>query len=141
MGLFNIEANLSPRILAAPACAISKPNERAWWVWPAQRPRHLGADILLAGTLPTAHQYHLSLENLTPKARYFELNRVMSKLRGPAYNILIKGLDELQITHDNVMTEACCESFQVHFQVSPGDLRPGLQPGATDYRATCWQPP
>ncbi len=61
---------------------------------------------------------------MTPGPRYFELNRILTKLRGPSYNVLIKGIDELQITHDNVMLEACCESFQVHFQVSPATFGP-----------------
>jgi CBS domain-containing protein/gamma-glutamyl:cysteine ligase YbdK (ATP-grasp superfamily) len=120
MGKFNLEANLSPRTLEG-GCLRDLENELNGLISLARvAAKESGADILLAGTLPTAHQYHLSLDNLTPKPRYFELNRIMAKLRGPTYNIFIKGLDELQITHDNVMTEACCASFQVHFQVSPG---------------------
>lgn len=124
MGKFNIEANLTPRTLEG-GCLRDLENELNGLVSLARvAARESGADILLAGTLPTAHQYHLSLDNLTPKPRYFELNRIMSKLRGPAYSIFIKGLDELQITHDNVMMEACCASFQVHFQVSPATFAP-----------------
>jgi len=37
----------------------------------------------------------------------------MSQMRGGAFNIHIKGLDELHVTHDNIMFEACCCSFQV----------------------------
>jgi CBS domain-containing protein/gamma-glutamyl:cysteine ligase YbdK (ATP-grasp superfamily) len=119
MGKFNLEANLSPRTLEG-GCLRDLETELNGLVSIARSAAcEYGAEILLAGTLPTAHQYHLSLENLTPKPRYFELNRIMSKLRGPSYTIFIKGLDELQITHDNVMMEACCASFQVHFQVSP----------------------
>jgi CBS domain-containing protein/gamma-glutamyl:cysteine ligase YbdK (ATP-grasp superfamily) len=124
MGKFNIEANLSPRILEG-HCLRELEIELDQMISLARTAaREYGADILLSGTLPTAHQYHLSLDNLTPKPRYFELNRVMSKLRGPTYSVFIKGLDELKITHDNVMTEACCESFQVHFQVSPATFAP-----------------
>lgn len=122
MGKFNIEANLSPRILAG-SCLCALETELNELISQARvAAREAGAEILLAGTLPTAHQYHLSLDNLTPKPRYLELNRIMSKLRGPNYSIFIKGLDELQITHDNVMMEACCESFQIHFQVSPASF-------------------
>ena len=38
------------------------------------------------------------------------------------FRSLIRGLDELQITHDSVMLEASCTSFQVHFQVSPREF-------------------
>ena len=34
----------------------------------------------------------------------------------------IKGLDELDITHDSVMLEACNSSFQVHLQVEPKEF-------------------
>src|SRR6185503_10148427 len=37
-------------------------------------------------------------------------------------SIHIKGLDELQITHDNIMMESCNTSFQVHFQTSPAEF-------------------
>jgi CBS domain-containing protein len=122
MGKFNIEANLRPRTLEG-KCLHDLEDELTSLLGLAREAaRGSGAEILLAGTLPTAHQYHLTLDNLTPKPRYFELNRIMTKLRGPTYNIFIKGLDELNITHDNVMTEACCASFQVHFQVSPGSF-------------------
>jgi CBS domain-containing protein len=41
-------------------------------------------------------------------------------MRGESYQLLIWGLDQLRITHDNVMLEASCASFQLHFQVAPG---------------------
>jgi CBS domain-containing protein len=38
------------------------------------------------------------------------------RLRGGPLSIHIKGLDELHLTHDNIMMESCNTSFQVHFQ-------------------------
>lgn len=58
-----------------------------------------------------------------------ELNRSVVKLRGGAYHLLIKGVDELQLIHDNVMLEASCTSFQVHMQLNPARF-------ATDYNAS-----
>jgi CBS domain-containing protein len=81
-----------------------------------------GADILLTGILPTVRQSDLTLDNLTPSPRYEEMNRMMSRMRGGAFNVHIKGLDELQMTHDNLMLEACCNSFQVHLQVGPQEF-------------------
>jgi CBS domain-containing protein len=46
----------------------------------------------------------------------------VARLRGGPFSIHIKGLDEIQITHDNIMMESCNTSFQVHFQVSPADF-------------------
>ena len=122
IGKFNLEANISPAIIGG-CCFRRLEEELNTLTGLAQATaRECGADILLAGILPTAHQHHLSLDNLTPSPRYQELNRLMTKLRGGAYNILIKGIDELQIMHDNVMPEACCTSFQVHFQVDPSNF-------------------
>jgi hypothetical protein len=120
MGKFNLELNLTPRVFGG-FCLRQMEEELTSLIAMARRAAHgFGAQVLLSGTLPTAHQYQLGLDNLTPAPRYLELNRIMTKLRGPRYPIVIEGIDSLHITHDNVMTEACCTSFQTHFQVSPG---------------------
>src|SRR6185369_1888285 len=82
----------------------------------------LDADVLLAGILPTLSQADLTLDNLTPLPRYLELNRAVTKLRGGPFSIHIKGIDELQIEHDNMMMESCNTSFQVHFQCGPREF-------------------
>ena len=38
-------------------------------------------------------------------------------LRGGAYELHLRGLDELLLHHDSVMLEACTASFQIHLQV------------------------
>ena len=81
-----------------------------------------GADVLLSGILPTLQKSDLTLENLAPIPRYSQLNEGVMRLRGGPFSIHIKGLDELQITHDNVMMESCNTSFQVHFQTSPAEF-------------------
>ncbi len=78
--------------------------------------------LVLTGILPTLEKSDLSLESMTPKPRYFALNEAMGRLRGRDYNFYIKGKDELNVTHDNVMLEACNTSFQIHFQVSPHEF-------------------
>ncbi|HKE03191.1 MAG TPA: glutamate-cysteine ligase family protein [Blastocatellia bacterium] len=122
IGKFNLEANLSPRQLAG--CGLrDMEGELSELVAIARRAaRGCDADVLLTGVLPTIRQSDLTLDNLTPIPRYHELNRAMSQLRGGAFNIHIKGLDELHTTHDNVMFEACCCSFQVHLQVGPEEF-------------------
>src|SRR5690242_21917504 len=56
------------------------------------------------------------VDNLTPVARYYELNDRVIGMRGGPLSIHIKGLDQLHLTHDNIMMESCNTSFQVHFQ-------------------------
>src|SRR6185369_4203295 len=82
----------------------------------------LGADVLLAGILPTLRQSDLTLDNMTPNPRYHELNRAVTASRGGPFSIHIKGLDELAIEHDNIMMESCNTSFQIHFQVGPREF-------------------
>jgi CBS domain-containing protein len=124
MGKFNLELNLTPRAFGG-NCLRQMENELTGLIATVRCAAHgFGAEVLLSGTLPTAHQHHLGLDNLTPLPRYLELNRAMTKLRGPSYPIVIKGIDSLHITHDNVMPEACCTSFQTHFQVSPALFAP-----------------
>jgi hypothetical protein len=43
-------------------------------------------------------------------------------MRGGPLSIHIKGLDELQLTHDNIMMESCNTSFQVHFQSNAAEF-------------------
>jgi CBS domain-containing protein len=82
----------------------------------------LGAEVVMTGILPTLDISDLTLENMTPKPRYFALNEAMRRLRGSAYEFYIKGTDELIIRHESVMVEACNTSFQAHFQVGPEEF-------------------
>jgi predicted transcriptional regulator/gamma-glutamyl:cysteine ligase YbdK (ATP-grasp superfamily) len=124
MARFNLEANLTP--LAWGGNCLRQMHKELDEVIQLARTsaRGCGADVLLTGILPTLQQSDLSLDNLTPNPRYYELNRSVSALRGGAFNIHIKGLDELQITHDNMMMETCNTSFQIHLQVGPEEFVP-----------------
>jgi CBS domain-containing protein len=83
--------------------------------------RH-GSRILLVGILPTLDRVHLGLDWMTPKARYYELNRTLKRLRGGEFRADIEGRDALKLTHNNIMLEACNTSFQLHFQVGPSEF-------------------
>jgi len=119
---FNLEANLTPLSLTG-RCFSSMEEELQELLGLVRRSAAtFGADVLLSGILPTLQKSDLTLENLTPLPRYHALNRGVIGLRGGPLSIHIKGLDELQITHDNVMMESCNTSFQVHFQTSPAEF-------------------
>jgi len=113
---FNLEANLTPLRLED-NCFSRMEQELAELVELVRNSAAThGADVLLAGILPTLQKSDLTLDNLTPVARYHELDRGVIRLRGGPLSIHIKGLDELHLTHDNIMMESCNTSFQVHFQ-------------------------
>src|SRR5687767_8575102 len=113
---FNLEANLTPLELKG-KCFTRMDQELEHLIKLA---RHAAAtqsaDVLLSGILPTLLKSDLTLDNLTPVTRYHELDRGVIRLRGGPLSIHIKGLDELHLTHDNIMMESCNTSFQIHFQ-------------------------
>jgi CBS domain-containing protein/gamma-glutamyl:cysteine ligase YbdK (ATP-grasp superfamily) len=119
---FNLEANLSPRVIAN-RCFTEMEQELNTLLAKvrAVAAQH-EADILLAGILPTLCISDLTLDNLTPIARYYELNRAITRARGGPFSIHIKGIDELELEHDNLMMESCNTSFQIHVQVSPREF-------------------
>ncbi len=119
---FNLEANLTPCVIAD-RCFTKMEQELNEMVAKVRKTtEQFDADVLLAGILPTLCLADLTLDNLTPKARYHELNRAITRLRGGPFSIHIKGLDELEIEHDNLMMESCNTSFQIHVQVSPREF-------------------
>src|SRR5205085_829497 len=119
---FNLEANLTPHLLGG-RC-FSRMEEELTEVIRLARDgaRACGADVLLGGILPTLAISDLGLENITPKPRYHELNRVIGELRGGSFSAYIKGRDELHIKHDNILLVSCSASFQIHLQVNPQEF-------------------
>jgi CBS domain-containing protein/gamma-glutamylcysteine synthetase len=119
---FNLEANLTPLALTGDCFRRMEDELKEVLSVARTSAANFGADVLLSGILPTLQKSDLTLENITPVPRYHQLNRTVTQLRGGPFSIHIKGLDELQITHDNIMMESCNTSFQVHFQVNPAEF-------------------
>jgi len=121
---FNLEANASAREFGGSCLSDMEAEIRELIDLVDGAASDLGASVTLAGILPTLRTRHLTLGNMTPNPRYYELNRAITAARDGAFSIVIKGLDELDITHDNVMLEAANTSFQIHFQVGPEEFAP-----------------
>ena len=119
---FNLEANLTPLDLTKNCFSRMEVELQEILEVVSNSGESLGAKVLLAGILPTLQKSDLVLENLTPLPRYEELNRGVIRLRGGPLSIHIKGLDELYLTHDNIMMESCNTSFQVHFQTNADEF-------------------
>ncbi|MBI1760921.1 MAG: CBS domain-containing protein [Acidobacteria bacterium] len=124
IGRFNLEANLSPQLFTGGCLRALEAELHELVELARQAAAKHDAKVLLTGILPTLRQSDLTLENLSPGPRYDELNRTLQRMRGNRFYVHIKGLDELQLTHDNVLLEACCTSFQVHLQVSAQEFAP-----------------
>lgn len=119
---FNLEANLTPRLLGG-RCFRLMEEELSEVLRLAREGAHdCGADVLLGGILPTLAISDLRAENITPRPRYHELNRVIGELRGGTFSAYIKGRDELHVKHGNILLASCSASFQIHLQVNPHEF-------------------
>ncbi len=119
LALFNLEANASPLVFEG-TCLSAMERELIELVGCARAAaRTHGAEVVLTGILPTLRRADLDLANMTPSPRYLALNDAILSMRGGDFHIAIAGADAIDLTHDNVMFEACNTSFQVHFQVAP----------------------
>jgi CBS domain-containing protein/gamma-glutamyl:cysteine ligase YbdK (ATP-grasp superfamily) len=119
---FNLEANLTPRVLTSRCLQQMEAELRELIAKARAGAKTFEADVLLSGILPTLNQSDLTLDNLTPSPRYEQLNREVIRSRGGPLSMYIKGLDEIHLSHDNIMMESCNTSFQVHFQTNPNDF-------------------
>ncbi|MBX7171648.1 MAG: CBS domain-containing protein [Pyrinomonadaceae bacterium] len=122
IGQFNLEANLTPLEFSGD-CLQKLENELLEIVGIVRETaRNFNSDVVLAGILPTLQNSDLIVENLTPMPRYYELNRILTELHGENRLVHIKGLDEINLTLQDAVSEACNTSFQVHLQVPGKDF-------------------
>jgi CBS domain-containing protein/gamma-glutamyl:cysteine ligase YbdK (ATP-grasp superfamily) len=121
---FNIEANLTPRPLGGDCFRRLEAEVVETIAVIRAGAAAVGADVLLAGILPTLRRSDLSLQSVTPCPRYYELNRAIMALRGGSIGVHIKGVDEVNLSSDNIMMLSSNTSFQVHLQVGPEEFAP-----------------
>ncbi|MCL2913757.1 glutamate-cysteine ligase family protein [Shewanella corallii] len=122
LALFNLEANLSPREFNGDVLSAVQRELDGLVANLKKAATGESCNVMATGILPTIAPRDLELDKITPKNRYFELNRVLCDMKGEDYKLYIKGIDELSFTHDNVLIEACNTSFQVHFQIAPEEF-------------------
>ncbi len=117
LGRFNLEINLDPLVFEGRVLDILEKDLDALLDKGRAAANKCGVDIALVGILPSIRKSDLGLNSMTPRARYKALNRALCAMREGPYDLNIMGVDELNLTHDNVMLEACNCSWQLHFQV------------------------
>ena len=122
IGAFNLEANLDPQPFEG-TCLGDMHRQLDDLMVMARRAAHgIDREIVLTGILPTIRVSDLGLANMVQNPRYLALNRALLEMRGEELDFYISGADELRLSQDSVMAEACNASFQVHLQVAPDDF-------------------
>lgn len=122
IGRFNLECNADPLLFGGDCLSRMEGELNSLLDTVYEATSTLGARPVLTGILPTLRKSDLTIDNMVPEKRYYALNDALTRLRGGPYVLSIKGTDELRMTHDSVMLEACNASFQVHFQVGPEEF-------------------
>jgi CBS domain-containing protein/gamma-glutamylcysteine synthetase len=120
---FNLETNLDPREFTG-TCFSDMHTENNNKLNIIQSVLDdMNVSIVLTGILPTLHKYHLTMDYLTPKQRYYALMEAINLQQlGNNFEVRLEGLDELYLKHDSPLIEACNTSFQVHLQVASHDF-------------------
>ena len=119
LGLFNVEINLPPRLLAGHALADLEHHLTQSWLRADNRAREAGARLAMIGILPTLRERDATEAAMSPNPRYRLLNEQICAARGEEVQICIEGPERLLAYVDSIMPEAACTSVQYHLQVSP----------------------
>lgn len=119
---FNLEANLDPLELKG-KCFTDMHDQLSNLIRHAREvsSKH-NTKIILTGILPTISKNELEIGYMSPNPRYSAINEMMKEIRGGDFQLYLHGLDELFITHDSLLFEACNTSFQLHLQIEPDDF-------------------
>ena len=119
---FNLEINLDPLKFTGD-CFSQMESELLELLEKAKRAAgKLNTKVMITGIMPTLRQRDLSFEYMTPNPRYEALNDIIRAQRGDDFDLNISGLDDLIVSHPNILFEACNTSFQVHLQIEQDDF-------------------
>ena len=122
LGRFNIEINVLPRRLADGGFASFEESVRRALNAADDKAEAIGAHLAMVGILPTLMPEHVTLDSVSENPRYSLLDQQIFAARGEDLEIVIDGVERLQMISDTIMPEAACTSTQVHLQVSPDDF-------------------
>jgi CBS domain-containing protein len=119
---FNLEINLDPIELKG-SCFKKVSNQLVSLMKKAKdiSAKH-DTKVILTGILPTISENELEQDYMTARPRYLILNEKYREVRGDDFRLHIRGLDELRLSHDSILFEACNTSFQMHLQIASHDF-------------------
>lgn len=119
---YNLEINLDPLRLTGDSLSKMHAQLNTLMEKADRAASEFDELLILAGILPSIDYRAVQMKYMTPRKRYEELGKIIFELRGGDFELNITGVDELLITHKNILFEACNTSFQCHYQVQPGQF-------------------
>ena len=119
LGLFNLEANIPPRLIAADGFAQYERLLPELLGTAQLRASTVDTGLVLIGILPTVTPAHTILDNISANPRYHALNRQILDARGDDVSIDIQGPERVRMQTESIMPEAANTSVQFHLQVTP----------------------
>ena len=122
LALYNLEINLDPEKLIGNCFTTVESKLNGFLKKAKTTASKYDTRVILTGILPTISKNELGLDFMTPDPRYRALNDIIRQLRGGDFELRLRGVDELVISHDSVLFEACNTSFQTHLQIKPDDF-------------------
>lgn len=119
---YNLEINLDPVELTGNCFTEMQKSLESLLAKGTKSAEKYGSHIVLTGILPTITKRHLQMDYITPMPRYYIINERMMKIRGNNFRLHLMGVDELNVSHETILFEACNTSFQLHLQIEPEDF-------------------
>ena len=119
LGRYNIEINVAPRPIAGEGLLELEALLRDDLNEAERKAASTGSGLVMVGILPTVREEHFAREAIAPDPRYSLLSDQILAARGEDIEILIDGVDRLELRTDTIMPEAACTSTQLHLQVEP----------------------
>lgn len=117
---FNFELNLPPVELGGRCFDRLYDSMKSLWDECRNTAEDKGWHAMMIGMAPTLREGMLTLDTITPAARYRALNDRVMHLRGDQpLNYSFEGQEDLEIVHDHLMLEAACTSLQTHLMLDP----------------------
>ncbi len=122
LALFNLEINGDPLDLKDKCFSLAEQNLLGLLGAGVAKANDRQLQLLLCGILPTLQYRHLAFSYMTPIQRYQVLSKMLADIRGDQFEIYLQGVDELIMSLESVLFEACNTSFQLHLQIAPKDF-------------------
>jgi CBS domain-containing protein len=119
---YNLEINLDPEELKSTCFADMEGKLLGFLKKAREKSREHQNRIVLTGILPSISKTELEFDYMTPHPRYWALNKAIKNLRRGDFELRLRGVDELCLSHNSVLFEACNTSFQMHLQIKPADF-------------------